>query len=80
MAKYGVRQIDLSRNTKIPTSTLNDYLNGVIPRNINHIIQLIQFFEVSFNELIFAERTIERQTILLPAKSHKIIIVEILHN
>ncbi len=45
----------LSKATKIPKSTLSDWINGRLPssRNIHYLSILSQFFGISLNELLF---------------------------
>jgi transcriptional regulator with XRE-family HTH domain len=57
--KKGVTQTEVSLAVGIPHSTLGDWIHGVAPRgdSLPHILQLAEYFGVSFYYLCFGERS-----------------------
>jgi transcriptional regulator with XRE-family HTH domain len=45
----------LSRATKIPTQTLNNWLSGLEPRSMGQVKIIAQFFKISIDELAYGE-------------------------
>lgn len=45
----------LSRKTKVPSQTLNNWLAGLEPRNIGQVKSVAQFFEITIDELVFGD-------------------------
>jgi len=60
MKKRGISLSSLAKVTKIPKSTLFDWLEGRLPssRNLHYLSALSTYFEITLNELLFG--TVER--------------------
>lgn len=51
----------LSRDTKIPRQTIDNWLNGQEPRSFGHVKKVARYFEVTMDELCFDEKSPEPQ-------------------
>lgn len=45
----------LARATKVPPQTLNNWLSGQMPRNLDQLKAVADYFQVSLDYLIFGE-------------------------
>ena len=46
---------ELARATKLPKQTINDWLNGSSPKNLNQLKIVADYFGVSIDQLVFGE-------------------------
>jgi len=46
---------ELAKTLGIPSSTVHDWLAGRVPRNLDQIRQVAEFFKVSTHEILFNE-------------------------
>lgn len=47
----------LARSTKIPPQTLNNWLSGQMPRNLDQLKAVADYFQVSLDYLIYGSRS-----------------------
>ncbi len=45
----------LSRATKVPAQTINNWLTGLEPRNMTQVKVVAQFFKISLDEIAYGE-------------------------
>lgn len=62
MTKKNLTVSAVSRKTGMNKSTLHNYCNGVVPRNLPQIKELADLLDVSLTELIFGSDHEERTT------------------
>lgn len=55
MASKNLSLTSVAKKTGMNKSTLHNYCNGVVPRNLLKIKELADLFDVSLSELIFGE-------------------------
>lgn len=55
MKKQGLTLTSLAKATRVPKSTLFDWLEGRLPssKNLHYLAELSEFFEITLNELLF---------------------------
>ena len=53
----------LSRATKVPSQTLNNWMSGLDPRNINQVKKIAGYFGITIDELVYGV-TIEKTKLL----------------
>ena len=55
MAQRRITLSELSRATKIPKSSLSDWIAGAPPRKIDHLKRVADHFEMSLDDLAFGD-------------------------
>ena len=55
LAEHDITIAQLSRATKVPRQTLDNWLTGQEPRSLKQVKLIASFFEVSLDELCFGE-------------------------
>lgn len=45
----------LSRATKVPSQTINNWLSGLQPKNMNQVKAVANYFKLSLDELVYGE-------------------------
>lgn len=53
MTERNLTVSSISRKTGINKSTIHNYCNGVVPRNLPQLKKLAELFEISLTDLIF---------------------------
>lgn len=53
----------LSRATKIPPQTLNNWLSGQEPRKLSQVKTVAEYFEMSLDELLYGDTLISQKNI-----------------
>lgn len=51
----------LSRATKVPAQTLNNWLSGLEPRSMGQVKSVAQFFEITLDEIAYGEIKVKDQ-------------------
>jgi transcriptional regulator with XRE-family HTH domain len=59
LKEKGMTAADLSRAAKVPKQSISDWLAGTAPRNLDHLKRVANVFQVSLDELLFGEKSIE---------------------
>jgi transcriptional regulator with XRE-family HTH domain len=57
LAEEGMTVAQLSRATKIPQQTLNNWLSGLTPRNLIQLKTVADYFETSVDFLLYGLKT-----------------------
>lgn len=54
----------LAKECKIPVSVLHGWVNGTLPsaKNLHHVIKLSTHLEVSIEELLFGQKSVQGQS------------------
>lgn len=55
MKSLGLTVTSLAKKAEVPRTTLHDWIQGRLPssRNIHHLSQLSEFFDITLSELLF---------------------------
>lgn len=67
MKEYGATPRSLSKDTKIPITTLRNWQAGILPsaKNLHYISVLAEYFDLSVNELLFNKKDLEKEIVVL---------------
>ncbi len=55
----GMTASQLSRATKVPNSTIQNWLSGLVPRNLIQLKRVAEYFEASVDFLLYGEKEFE---------------------
>jgi len=56
LKEHGITATSLSKKTKVPLQTLNNWLAGSKPRDLLQVKAVCDYFGLSFDELVFSQR------------------------
>lgn len=51
--EHDLTAAQLARATKVPPQTLNNWLSGLEPRNLNHLKAVADHFSISVDQLVY---------------------------
>lgn len=52
-----ITAVHLARSTKVPPQTLNNWLSGQMPRNLDQLKAVADYFQVSLDYLIYGSKS-----------------------
>lgn len=55
LASQNMTASDLSRISRVPKTTISDWLAGRSPKNLNHLKTVANIFKVNIDDLIFGD-------------------------
>ena len=61
----------LARATKVPPQTINNWLNGVNPKNLVHLKAVSNHFKVSVDYLVYGETSSKQDAKQLPFRGYE---------
>jgi transcriptional regulator with XRE-family HTH domain len=61
LEKRGMTPSQLSRATKVPNSTIQNWLTGLEPRNLIQLKKVAEFFDVSVDLLLYGNKKIKER-------------------
>lgn len=61
LEKRGMTASQLSRATKVPNSTIQNWLTGLEPRNLIQLKKVAEYFDVSVDLLIYGNKKIKER-------------------
>ena len=61
LERDGMTASQLSRATKVPNQTLNNWINGQEPRNLIHLKKVAEYFDVTVDFLLYGNKRVSQR-------------------